>query len=529
MEWWNLPGPARFISGLLADLLQRGIAIAECPRPFPEGLLDAIGLAADRDFALSAIRMRAVDFPKDASIVHSLARGHGSSGISIGSIGDFLAYPEFSNLIFVVEDFESHSIGQWSALIRALLYERKRVGHDGGPYLLVLPPPGLSNDDKLRLSANLRRQKLLGIVTSIDTYAWAGKMGLEHSGSLIETIALGTVLEVAAWSRDLLEDAKTWSESDKLVPQDRISEIASSRAWPFPSWENGLVDFWGAAPVPQAAAALAHGYQSEVPRRVWAAQMKSILPCLDIIRRGIIARHQQTLSRLVSKEHPYRKVYGTSVKEFTDPWELEFYELETLLASLLSENDRAGLKALRGARNNLAHGHLLGLTNLRDLDVWWRQLSERFPPVIPGWHWPRTGQKLVLTIGPSLGGKSTWAASQGLPIISSSRAEKDASHRVRHELDMKVQQLLESGTSVIFDDGNLNPLHRHATAALVPADIQVEYVILDRTIEEKISGLEPQKEAVVRKHHDKFQSTLGRHLSGDGLVNVHVRDLRSTR
>lgn len=104
-----------------------------------------------------------------------------------------------------------------------------------------------------------------------------------------------------------------------------------------------------------------------------------------------------------------------------------------------------------------------------------------------------------------------------------------ASHRVRQELETKVQQLLESGASVIFDDSHLNSLHRQVTVALVPPDIQVEYVILDRTIEEKTFGLDPLKEAAVRKHHDKFQSALERHLSGDGLANVMVRDLRTTR
>lgn len=529
MEWWNLPGPARFISDLLASLLQRGIALAECPRPFPEGLLDAIGVAADHDFALSAIRIRATDFAKDASIVHSLARGHGSSGISIGSIAEFLAYPEFSSSIFVVEGFDSSAISQWSALIRAVLYERMRIGHDGGPYLLVLPPPGLSDDDKLRLSADLPRQQLIGAVTSVDTYAWAGAIGLMHSGSLIETVAVGTVLEIAAWSRDILEASKAWSENDKLLPHDRIADIARSRTWPFPSWENGLVDLWGAAPVPQIAAALAHGYHREVPRRIWAAQMKSILPCLDIVRRGVIAKHQQSLSRLVSIERPYRRMFGSSVRETVDPWELEFYDLETLLPGLLSESDRAGLKALRGARNNLAHGHLLDPSRLRDIDIWWQQLSERFPPVVPGWRWPRTGQKLVLTIGPSLGGKTTWATAQGLPIVSSSAMGNSASQRVRQELDTKVQQLLESGASVIFDDGHLNSLHRQVTVALVPPDIQVEYVILDRTIEDKTQGLDPQREAIVRRHHDKFQSDLDGHLSGDGLSNVQVRDLRLGR
>ena len=529
MEWWNLPGPARFISDLLASLLQRGIALAECPRPIPEGLLDAIGAVSDHDFALSAIRIRATDFAKDASIVHSLARRHGSSGTSIGSIAEFLAYPEFSNSIFIVEGFETGAVSQWSALIRAVLYERVRSGHDGGPYLLVLPPAGLNDDDKLRLSADLPRHQLIGAVTLVDTYAWAGAIGLIHSGSLIETVAVGTILEIAAWSRDILEATRAWSENEKLSPLERITDIAQSRAWPFPSWENGLVDLWGAAPVPQIAAALAHGYHREVPRRIWAAQMKSILPCLDLVRRGIIAKHQQSLSRDVSIERPHRKKFGSSTLEIIDPWELEFYDLETLLAGLLSHSDRAGLKALRGARNTLSHGRLLDPSNLRDIDIWWQQLSERFPPGVPGWHWPRTGQKLVLTIGPPFGGKTTWATAQGLPVVSSSEMGNSVSQRARQELEKKVQQLLESGASVIFDDSHLNSVHRQITVALLPPDIQVEYVILDRTIEEKTFGLDAQKEAVVRKHHNKFQSALERHLSGDGLANVVVRDLRTTR
>lgn len=524
MEWWQLPGPARYVSTLVDALVQHGVALAECPRPLPGGLVAAIAATAERDHVVSTVQVPGMEIAPNASIVHHLARALGASGLSIGSVSDFLAHPDFSNTVFIVDGFQNDAMPQWSALIRALVYERRDARHENGPYLLLLTPPGLSNENLLRLAAGMPRHKQLGVVSATDTQAFAGALGLTGSSSLTGSVRLSTVIEIAAWSRELLEVATQWSEAEQLAPATQIAAMASRRAYPFPSWGNGLVDLWGAAAVPHVAAAVAHGFEAEVPRRVWAAQVKAVLPCLDLIRRSIVSKHLRRLSGMASAQNPYRR-RGTKMKEVTDPWNLEFLDLQVLLAAVLAPEEITGLSALRATRNKLAHGTSLTVEEIAALDGWWIKLTERFPPLVPGWQWPRTGQKLILTIGPPQAGKSTWATGQEAIVIPSPGTTTPT--LTDHDRDTRIRTALEKGTSVIIDDRHLLVDGRLDLVGLAPRDIAVEYVVLDRSIEEKVAGLETHAEAKVRKAHEQFQANLAHHLSGDGQINVVVRDLRS--
>ncbi|MGB8292767.1 hypothetical protein ELI13_36010 [Rhizobium ruizarguesonis] len=525
MEWWQLSGPAGYVSTVVDALIQHGVALAECPRPLSRGLVVAIAARAQRDHVVSSVQMSGMEIPISSSIVHHLARALGASGLSIGSVSDFLAHPDFSNTVFIVDGFQNDAMSQWSALIRALVYERRNARHENGPYLLLLTPPGLSNENLLRLAAGMPRHKQLGIVSASDTQAFAGALGLTGPSSLTGSVRLSTVIEIAAWSRDLIEAASQWSEAEQLAPATQIAALASRNAYPFPSWENGLVDLWGAAAVPHVAAAWAHGFEAEVPRRVWAAQVKAVLPSLDLIRRAIVSKYLRRLSGIASPQNPYLKRRGTHTKKITNPWDLEFYDLEILLAAVLAPDEINGLRALRATRNKLAHGISLAVDEIAALDSWWIKLTERFPPLVPGWQWPRTGQKLILTIGPPQAGKSTWAIGQDATVIASS--DSTTSSLADLDRDARIRSALEKGTSVIIDDRHLFVDGRLDLVGLAPRDIDVEYVVLDRSIEDKVAGLETRAQAKVRKAHEQFQANLAHHLSGDGQINVIVRDLRS--
>jgi predicted kinase len=154
--------------------------------------------------------------------------------------------------------------------------------------------------------------------------------------------------------------------------------------------------------------------------------------------------------------------------------------------------------------------------------------------------------KLTIMVGPSGAGKSTWINGEQQwfdnAVISSDsiREEilgdwKDQSQneRVFSLLHSRVKSNVEHGISTVVDATNIRNRDRKALLNLIPHDGVVEYIVIDRPLEEKMATAGWRNEVVVRHgqtlvqwHHDIFRHNLKSILSGDGDERVTVRDLR---
>ena len=151
------------------------------------------------------------------------------------------------------------------------------------------------------------------------------------------------------------------------------------------------------------------------------------------------------------------------------------------------------------------------------------------------------GPALTLMVGPSGAGKSRYA--EGLPGYLSSddlRREYTGDHRLQTRNDDVFTALhriakarLDSGLPVCIDATNLRRRDRLACVALAPVGAPIEYVVIDRPLADKHRDagwrdtVEVQGKPLVEYHHERFQSALKDIMSGDGLPNVRVIDLRS--
>jgi hypothetical protein len=114
---------------------------------------------------------------------------------------------------------------------------------------------------------------------------------------------------------------------------------------------------------------------------------------------------------------------------------------------------------------------------------------------VPGWNWPRCGQSMTMTVGPSGAGKSTWSAAQGIEVVSSDdvRVELHGSAEVpgdqagvfRH-VRLRSTQVLSKGKDVIVDAMHVEVEDRKRQSTIAPPDIGIKYVIIDRSIEDKL-------------------------------------------
>jgi hypothetical protein len=151
------------------------------------------------------------------------------------------------------------------------------------------------------------------------------------------------------------------------------------------------------------------------------------------------------------------------------------------------------------------------------------------------------GPALTLTVGPSGAGKTRYAA--GLPgYISSDGLRSEYCGNIQDQsrnddvftaLHRIAKARLDSGLPVCIDATNLRRRDRLACVALAPVGAAIEYVVIDRPLADKTRDGSWRNDVVIgdktliEVHHDRFQSALRDILTGDGLPNVSVVDLRT--
>jgi predicted kinase len=533
--WWNLPGPSGFTTGLAKDLMTRGIVAAKCPRPLPDGVHEALRAKLAEEYVVDTVVFDASAMTQSQSPLHEMASLRGISGSSIGTVADFLENPDLADTAFIVHGISTEQIQSWGYLLRAVSSERLKNPPAAGPYLLIFPPAGLKADTERRLIGQIRSKIWCGYMSSVDSFGWIASNNIRVGAGIDERLALVTSIEVAAWSAGLLEQLTRLDLDEQIAPFGALEVLAGRNDWPYPSWENGLVDTWDDVPVPHAVAAIAHGMSADIDRRIWSAQSKVLLPMIDSARRGITRAYMDDLSKHASISSPYiKRVYDREIK-ITDPWNFEWFEMITLLENAIPATRIQNMKDLKWVRDSLSHGKALSRQNINRLCDLWEQVLDLMVSPVNGWDWPRTGQTLHMTVGPSGAGKSTWANQQVATVISSDNIREElfgtndtprSQGHVFRTARQRMAAVLKSGEDVILDATNVKTADRKRIATSVPTDCSVEYVIIDRPLAEKMRTRGGRSESLIEEHHQTFEASITECLEGDGLPNVHLTDLR---
>jgi predicted kinase/uncharacterized HAD superfamily protein len=153
---------------------------------------------------------------------------------------------------------------------------------------------------------------------------------------------------------------------------------------------------------------------------------------------------------------------------------------------------------------------------------------------------------LTLLVGPVCAGKSTFTQTfdpgdvvssdeirEAITVWDRQDPEKtwalltDKDHmrtwKAVHDL---VRARVNNGLQTVVDATNVRARDRKAIVDLAPKTQRVEYVILDRPLEDKIRDRGWRSEELVRKMHETFQASSKHAVKGDGYPNVSVIDLR---
>lgn len=160
---------------------------------------------------------------------------------------------------------------------------------------------------------------------------------------------------------------------------------------------------------------------------------------------------------------------------------------------------------------------------------------------------------LTLMVGPSGAGKTFWLhhssalVDYGIRdphVISSDQIRADLCGDWRDQsrnddvfaaLHAVVRARVHAGLPTVVDATNLRRKDRLAVVGLAPAAAPVRYIVIDRPMDEKrrdagwrseVVGADGQPFDLIGKHDQTFRSQLKDILTGDGLPNVKVIDLR---
>ncbi|MCP1758705.1 MULTISPECIES: AAA family ATPase [Bradyrhizobium] len=534
--WWAQAGPSSVLGKIaLAVSRKERVVCISTPTPRMSGLTAAIERRLRTELSLDSVSIDLTAEDQSQPIAHMLAGFLDVSAVEIGTVAEFAVHPSLVDRVMIVDGLDRTQLRRWSLFLRQLMAEPPEETVVG-PVLLVLLPTGLDRDDRSTLCGPVPLVSTQGMCDRYDSASYAAAIGARPAQGLTSRVGHAAAIEVAAWSRELLEETVGWDAADQIAPFPLLDRLVARRQYPFPCWENGLVDYWDDEPAAHAVAALQHGHVDHVRRRVWSAQASVLLPFTHRVLRSLISRYQHVLARKVSPAKPYVRKIHDHVKTIDDFWKLEFYDLKEFTKDLLSPNEANLLGQAGWIRNKVAHFDLIEPEVVSRFSDYYEATIGDVDFDIPGWNWPRCGQSMTLTVGPSGAGKSTWSAAQGVDVVSSDEIRKErspdgevrgAQSEIFHEVRMRSAKTLGDGRSVIVDAMHIEADDRLRQLAIAPADVQKRYALIDRPLADKQrdGGWRGQK-GLVDKYHRLFADQADAALAADGRDDVEVIDLR---
>lgn len=534
--WWTQPGPANVIAKIVQSVARKRRAIClSAPDPRPAGLSVAIERKLREDLSLACVFLNVSDEDQTQAIPHLLAGLLNVPAVEIGSVSDFASHPGLADEVLIVEGIERVHLRRWSLFLRQLLAEP--VGEAlVGPVVLLLLPAGLSREELTSLCGPAEVISTLGMTDRYDCASYIAGIGGRPTQDLLSRVGHATTIEVAAWSREMIEKMIIWDPADQIDPFPLLAREAAGSSHPYPCWENGLVDYWDDEPAAHPVAAIKHGLHDHVRRRLWTAQASVLLPFTHRILRALISKYRHVLAKQISPQNPLRKSSNGRNFEITDFWRIEFYDFKRLTEHLLTQQEANLVRIAGWTRNKVAHKDLIDSSGISLFSEHYEVNREALDCDIPGWNWPRCGQTMTLTVGPSGAGKSKWSAEQGIDVVSSDEIRKEHSSDgelpgdqtdIFHRVRSRSSRILREGRDVIVDAMHVEPEHRIRQVSIAPPDLNIRYVIIDRPLEEKQrdAGWRAKK-GTVEQYHKTFATQLPAALTGDGRQDIQIVDLR---
>lgn len=320
---WMLPGPTAFIARVCSAADREKVVVLHAPFA-GEAVAEALRRHIERD-GLYAVQPLELDAQNG---FESLAAQIGLKGSSSAALATSPAL-EHSAVVVRIKGSADLGLATFARMIR-----RQPAGQ--GPILLVVSEDGGCGLDGRSV------EPVRDAFGPLDGAAYAATIptGLRPlEARLVASVAI----EVAAWDVALLDRLMALPPGQAVCPDRHVAnwdEGGTSRWLRVAcTWQNGCLDDWGGEPA-EHALWLAANRPAGLAKRVWRGQLAMLLPWIEQYRQMIIERE--------------RKFLRPDARSGVDVESLDWGPLAFQLDRVPTVKPLA--LALRGARNELAHG-----------------------------------------------------------------------------------------------------------------------------------------------------------------------------
>jgi hypothetical protein len=228
-SWWELAGPLSLLSSITRAISKsERVIVVEGPTPRPEGMVDALTRHLGRELALDCIHADFSSMDQTGPIAHLLGEASGIPASEIAEVGDFTRHSDLADKVILVDGIEGRHALRWGLVLRSLSSE-KIEGSIVGPIVIVLSPSNLSVEEKRTLRGPVFSCSTWGRVDRHDAIAHLARIGIRPSSDLSSRIGHAVMVDVAAWSRTMLEEMAQWKVDDQIEPLVLLGNLATAR------------------------------------------------------------------------------------------------------------------------------------------------------------------------------------------------------------------------------------------------------------------------------------------------------------
>jgi hypothetical protein len=356
-DWWQLPGPARFVEGVVAGLREGKNVVVCLPEHSPAGLRDAVADGWNSDeWPLVSF---AVDPSPRESPVQQLFSRYVSDQLPDGIRNAVMLAKEagFAGRVVWLTGLTREVWPEWKRFLTEYGYACNGLS----PFertLFCAPVTGAPGEDPPPEDVCLAAHRLSGFVTGLDILLHTHRVFEGRPmPDLLKRTAVAVTAKVSMWDAETSERLGAEKVERILDPLPVLREIAAERGWSGEDlpWHTGARDvFEGAERMHSAALAAANGAGvlgpgREVLRRVWSAQVGIVLPFVEELRQEVLDRLKPAL----------RLPFTTRFNEvITDLRDLELGHIESQMGqrpAAFPGDLRELVPRLRKVRNCLAH------------------------------------------------------------------------------------------------------------------------------------------------------------------------------
>lgn len=358
--WWQLPGPAKFISNIIENLRDGKNIILCLPEYSPEGLYTAIynSLGENNEWHWYKLDAGKENYKNSLEIVHFLFLKFApdTDTYKLRNIKNLINQDSFCGKLIWVDNLNSTVWPFW----KEFLIEYEHACRNKSLFdrtLFCVPLNGLLAMNPPKEEVCTAHHVWKNMVSYFDMllftlYCFQSKRikGMEKK------LAIAITASIALWDPLVAERLAEKKLETILEPLSLLQDIARERGWnnndcksEISYWYKGMIDeIDGEKKIHSAAIAFNDPYK-EIERRIWNAEAGIILPFIEECRRKILENFSGLL------ELPFVTRYGEVINELCG---LEIGHIEAQIIKndiKIDSKIKKYIRILREGRNNISH------------------------------------------------------------------------------------------------------------------------------------------------------------------------------